>query len=139
MECPKEGLDISTTILDSKRTTTITCGEKFDPPACFPFCKKGEVNNKGGNSGGGVRKENNNSMFTPPPLSIGGVNTAVGRNITGNGILNVGSGSIIIGSTVNGRRVNNAFVNGRIVGKTIAGNSGKHKIGQKACFPFCPK
>merc|ERR1719222_795439 len=39
MECPLEGVNTSTTNWPNGfSTTTATCGEKFDPPACFPFC-----------------------------------------------------------------------------------------------------
>merc|ERR1712107_476703 len=39
MECPLEGVNTSTTNWpNGSSTTTATCGEKFDPPACFPFC-----------------------------------------------------------------------------------------------------
>ena len=39
MECPLEGVNTSTTNwANGSSTTTATCGEKFDPPACFPFC-----------------------------------------------------------------------------------------------------
>merc|ERR1711934_375084 len=39
MECPLEGVDTSTTNWpNGSSITTATCGEKFDPPACFPFC-----------------------------------------------------------------------------------------------------
>merc|ERR1712098_962582 len=112
MECPEEGINI--------KGSTVTCGKKWEPEACFPFCdKEGQPRNNGGTSRQARSSGDQKTVDCPPGSSING--TCVGTQC-----------EVTCG---NGKKVEMGCPD-----EWININGSTATCGKKpACFPFCDK
>merc|ERR1712025_1476439 len=112
MECPQGGINIE--------GSTVTCGKKWEPEACFPFCdKEGQPMNNGGTSRQARSGGDQKTVDCPHGSSING--TCVGTQC----VVTCG----------NGKKVEMECPD-----EWININGSTATCGKKpACFPFCDK
>merc|ERR1712025_708738 len=112
MECPQGGINIE--------GSTVTCGKKWEPEACFPFCdKEGQPMNNGGTSRQARSSGDQKTVDCPP----------------GSSMASSCSGTHCVVTCGNGKKVEMECPD-----EWININGSTATCGKKPdCFPFCDK